>query len=155
LVEFLISVYINYKSKLYINLKDNFGYTALDYAIERNYNEIVQVLTRYGAFSSIFNYRYGASSYRVTSENTINSSLGSNQEQLERNINRIAFIISVFLALLFFFDYLNSSVEDPNKIVTAIFGSFLAFVIVYFLVYFLVMVCGLPFLALYWLIFKK
>jgi hypothetical protein len=155
LVGFLISVYINYKSKSYINLKDDFGYTALDYAIERNYNEIAQVLTRYGASSSIFNYRYGASSYRVTSENTINSSLGSNQEQLERNINRIAFIISGFLALLFFFDYLNSSVEDPNKIVTAIFGSFLAFVIGYFLVYFLVMVCGPPFLALYWLIFKK
>ena|GEM_PF-4246202 len=156
LVEFLISFYINYKEKLYIiNLKDNFGYTALDYAIEKNYNRIAQFLTRYGASSSIFNYRYGASSYRVTSQNTINSSLGSNWEQWERNINRIAFIISGFLALLFFFDYLNSSVEDPNKIATAIFCSFLVFVIGYFISIFLVMVCGPAFLALYWLIFKK
>jgi hypothetical protein len=74
LVEFLISVYISYKEKLYIiNLKDNFGYTVLDYAIEKNYNEIVQILTRYGASSSdIF-----------ISVNTINSSLGSNREQWE------------------------------------------------------------------------
>jgi hypothetical protein len=73
LVKFLISVYINYKSKSYINLKDKFYYTALDYAIERNYNEIAQVLTRYGASSSdIF-----------ISVNTINSSLESNWEQRE------------------------------------------------------------------------
>jgi serine/threonine protein kinase len=73
LVKFLISVYINYKSKSYINLKDKFYYTALDYAIERNYNEIAQVLTRYGASSSdIF-----------ISANTINSSLESNWEQRE------------------------------------------------------------------------
>ena len=102
LVRFLISVYINYKSKSYINLKDNFGYTALDYAIEKNYNEIVQILTRYGASSSIFNYRYGASSYRVTSENTINSSLGLEQEQRKRIRAWAAFIISVFFGFIMF-----------------------------------------------------
>jgi hypothetical protein len=71
LVEFLISVYISYKEKLYIiDLKDNFGYTALDYAIEKNCNRIAQVLTRYGASSSKSRF-----------VNTINSSSGSNREQ--------------------------------------------------------------------------
>jgi serine/threonine protein kinase len=131
LVGFLISVYINYKSKSYINLKDNFGYTALDYAIERNYNEIAQVLTRYGASSSIFNYRYGASSYRVTSENTINSSLGSEREQRKRIRAWAAFIISVFLALLCFALELPSTAGDPYEIASAIVLAFIVFVGVY------------------------
>jgi superfamily I DNA/RNA helicase len=72
LVKFLLS---NYWFKIDVNLKDNFGYTALDYAIEKNYNEIVQILTKYGASSS--------------------------REQGERNISCFAFIIGIFGALLY------------------------------------------------------
>jgi serine/threonine protein kinase len=105
LVEFLISVYISYKEKLYIiDLNDNFGYTALDYAIERNYDRIAQVLTRYGASSS--------------------------REQGERNISCFAFIIGSFGALLYcalcFVSGLAILSGDPDSISA---GAFLLFIL--------------------------
>jgi serine/threonine protein kinase len=101
LVKFLLS---NHWFQIDVNLKDNFGYTALDYAIEKNYNEIIQILTRYGASSS--------------------------REQGERNISCFAFIISSFGALLYcalcFVSGLAILSGDPDSISA---GAFLLFIV--------------------------
>jgi serine/threonine protein kinase/ankyrin repeat protein len=116
LVEFLLRVYISYGEKLYIiDLNDNFGYTALDYAIKENYNEIVQILTRCGAYSRF--------------ANTINRSLDSNQEQLKRIIAWIPFIVGSIFVLLGFASVLLPSyryeIETAMMIVFFIFIMFI------------------------------